>query len=353
MEELEAWGNEGAGYGVGACIWEVIKVDQNLGGGRGFLVLSGEEIALKHLETGLFLVLGDQPSLSQEMVAVRMQNVERYLCEWSEAGRIEPIYIQHPVRSNLVEYELVRVQGNPLLPVLFESSLQFLSRLTQTLLHPRQLQHYREEYLTHAKLYTWVYQLYQRVYFTLPDHGFHCFEFTLKLLQLIRVLLRDEQAEALDYGGEIRGRLIEGLLVEVVRFLGLVVIEEGVMDRITQQDHKKTREIMEVLFMLYQFHPHYTLQIMLAVASVDPNHVALLLLNQLSKAGEFSERITLLETIREVVEHYRRVNFDEEKIVDMLKEDHYVEIRNGSLMLTFQRIEYELLELIEREQRGD
>ena len=64
--------------------------------------------------------------------------------------------------------------------------------------------------------------------------------------------------------------------------------------------------------MLYPLNRKYILAVVVCLSSADPQLVVSILGQQLNEAGHFHERVDILEAITDVIDRFRRINFDEE-----------------------------------------
>lgn len=119
------------------------------------------------------------------------------------------------------------------------------------------------------------------------DQGFYFFEYTLRILQLLKILLRDERANSYDLQFSSRKTLLTPLTFEILKFVSLVVMTNETFSKITSEDHKKTKEIIHIIFVLYHFHSKPTVNLMVALASTDPDLVVRLLSEKIYKADHF------------------------------------------------------------------
>jgi hypothetical protein len=191
--------------------------------------------------------------------------------------------------------------------------------------------------------YVYVFRLLQGEVEVMGDGGFFYFEFSLRILQVIRGMLQQG-------GPEIR-RLLGDVLDEMIRFMSLVVASSEVLRGVTSEDGKKTAEIIYLLFVLYPLNREYILALVVSLSSADPQLVVSILTKHLQDAGGFQERADILEAICCVIDRFRRINFDEEIFQRVMGQDHQLLVTPQTLILTFRDQESTLFEVVEQLQQ--
>jgi len=100
--------------------------------------------------------------------------------------------------------------------------------------------------------------------------------------------------------------------------MSLVIATSTTLAEITAEDHRKTKEIIQVLMVLYTFQPQHTLHLLVALSNADPQLVVKLLAERMVAAQHFEERVDLLQAISQIIDQFRRITFDEETLKSAL-----------------------------------
>lgn len=75
----------------------------------------------------------------------------------------------------------------------------------------------------------------------------------------------------------VRRSLLNPLIIEIIKFISLIVIISETFQKITDEDQKQTKDIIQIIFILYNFNFKYTLNLMVTLASTNPDLVVKLL----------------------------------------------------------------------------
>ena len=70
----------------------------------------------------------------------------------------------------------------------------------------------------------------------------------------------------------------------MIKFMSLVIATSTTLAEITAEDHRKTKEIIQVLMVLYTFQPQHTLHLFVSLSNADPQLVVKLLAGRMVTA---------------------------------------------------------------------
>jgi hypothetical protein len=116
------------------------------------------------------------------------------------------------------------VEGRHYIIIYFSQYLSFFDNLIKTMTRPKIINENREELIKQIKLYVYIYQELQAHIEEFEDQGYYIFENTLKILQLLKILLKDEKANYYDSEMVFKRSLLSALIIEIIKFISLVVI---------------------------------------------------------------------------------------------------------------------------------
>lgn len=140
--------------------------------------------------------------------------------------------------------------------------------------------------------------------------------------------------------------MLEPLMIQMIKFISLVIVKSNTLAELTADDHKKTKEIIQLLIVLYSFQPKNTLYLLVELSKADPQLVVKLMAQKMLAAHRYQERVDLLRAISQIIDQFRRITFDEETLKSSLERQHKLVITNVSLTIKFQGEDHNLFDLL-------
>lgn len=97
----------------------------------------------------------------------------------------------------------------------------------------------------------------------------------------------------------------------MIKFLSMVIASSSALALVTSEDAERTSTIINLLFVLYPISQSHILALINCLSSADPQLVVSMLSQQLPEEGNFRERVGILQVIADIIDRFRRINFDE------------------------------------------
>lgn len=145
---------------------------------------------------------------------------------------------------------------------------------------------------------------------------------------------------------EVR-RLLGDMLDEMIKFMSLVVGGSLIMDSLAETDSKRTSEIIDLLFVLYPLNQQWILPLFYYLSAVQPQLIVNRLSQQLIVEGHFRERAAILQTISDIIDRHRRINFDEETFEKSIAQEHELQLEPTTLVVIYRDRCYSMFELLD------
>ena len=142
-------------------------------------------------------------------------------------------------------------------------------------------------------MYIFCYKMFQINIKEMIDEGFYVFEYTLKIIHFLKVLIKLYKGKQKIERFDILRQLLNPLIIQIIKFLAIMIeMNEGLY--FISLQHKKIKEIIHTIFNLYNFHPKYTLNLMVLLSSIDPDIVLKLLAEKLSETELYIDKMPII-----------------------------------------------------------
>lgn len=115
----------------------------------------------------------------------------------------------------------------------------------------------------------------------------------------------------------------------------------------TSEDGEKTRAIIQLLFVLYPLSRKHMLAVMNCLSQADPELVVSMLTYKLPEEKKFNERVGIVCTIANIIDRFRRINFDEENFRKEIMKEHDIQVHPETILVFYRDRGYNLFELLD------
>lgn len=124
------------------------------------------------------------------------------------------------------------MRGRDYIYLYYKEYLSLFDSLLKTVASIKAISESREELQGLIHLYTYLYQQLQEHYIQFEDQGYCIFESTLEIIRVVRVLLKEEKMNLEEREAETK-RVLQPLMVEVIKFASMVVKTNEIFSKIT------------------------------------------------------------------------------------------------------------------------